>query len=140
MFCALLKTRIGETPVAEPKQVILIRTDLKMPKGKAVAQGAHASLQALLGQGTRDGLTWTIKLRPDQIPWLEGSYAKVCLRVSSEEQLRELRKQALEAGLPTALILDEGRTVFKEPTVTCGAIGPADGDLVNEITQGLKLF
>lgn len=126
--------------MSEPKQALIARSDLKMPKGKLAAQMSHASVAALLSQGERDGNTLTIQLREDQIPWIEGSHTKVSLKVQSEDELVYLYDQAMELGLPAALIRDEGRTVFTEPTLTCCAIGPADGDLINKVTSTLKLL
>ena len=37
----------------EHKQVIVLRKDLNMRKGKMVAQGAHASMGAILGQAKK---------------------------------------------------------------------------------------
>ena len=37
------------------KQVIVIRKDLNMRKGKMVAQGAHASMAAILNLARREG-------------------------------------------------------------------------------------
>ena len=44
------------------KQVIVIRKDLNMRKGKMVAQGAHASLRAILKLGSPDGDNFVIPL------------------------------------------------------------------------------
>ena len=38
----------GENSGEELKQVIIIRNELKMPKGKLAAQASHASLDAAL--------------------------------------------------------------------------------------------
>ena len=124
----------------EPKQVILMRTDLNMRKGKMCAQAAHASLKVLLDAGALQGSTLTIPLGEEQLRWVEQSFAKVCLRVDSEEELIHRYGQAMEAGLPAALIRDEGRTEFKQPTLTCCAIGPALSGKINEVTGDLKLL
>ena len=42
------------TQPEDPKQWIVMRTDLKMRKGKMIAQGAHASMKVLL-----DRAVWT---------------------------------------------------------------------------------
>ena len=42
----------------EFKQVILVRQDLKMPKGKLAAQVAHASVEATLKSGKDKIHTW----------------------------------------------------------------------------------
>ena len=123
------------------KQAILLRTDLKMPPGKLVAQGAHASLAAVICRGTRVGNELRIPLDEDIGPWLENSFTKVCLAVADEADLLALHASAVELGLPCALIKDSGFTVFHGvPTYTAVAIGPGSIHQVNEITGHLPLF
>ena len=60
-----------------------------------------------------------------QRAWLTGSFAKVCCRVDSEEELLQIHDKALESGLEVYLITDSSRTEFHgQPTRTCLAIGP----------------
>lgn len=119
------------------KQVLVVRDDLNMRKGKMVAQGAHASLAVVL-----DLLKTPLGLEdPRAKPWIEGRFKKVCVRASSEEQLREIHEKAKAAGLLTTLIIDAGLTEFggvATPTVV--AIGPDTEDNINSITGGLKLL
>lgn len=63
------------------KQVICMRTDLNMRKGKMVAQGSHASLGAVLWmqEGMNGSITGDLVKARDQ--WLEGPFTKD-LRVS----------------------------------------------------------
>lgn len=138
------------------KQVILMRTDLKMGPGKVGAQAAHASLSAVLSYPKSFGewndtdpklLNVQFTAESGQIvggpvqAWLTGSFVKVCLGVGSEEELEELLAKARNAGLLSSRIVDEGRTVFNgTPTLTCGAIGPAWGDEINAITGHLRLL
>ena len=46
----------------EHKQMIVLRKDLNMRKGKMIAQGAHASLKVLLDRGAldQDGYRFTV--------------------------------------------------------------------------------
>lgn len=123
------------------KQAIVLRTDLKMPAGKLVSQGAHASLAAALSRGTRVGDELRIPLDADLGPWLSNSFTKICLAVSGEAALVELHAKATELGLPCSLIKDSGLTVFNGiPTHTAVAIGPGLLKLVDEITGHLPLL
>ena len=73
--------------------------------------------------------------------WLTGSFAKVCCRVDSEEQLLEIYEKAQEAGLEVHLITDSGKTEFHGvPTNTCLAIGPDDADKIDLISGHLQLL
>ena len=117
------------------KQVILVREDLKMRKGKAAAQVAHASLDVFTSRSTiKDGVM-SIKLSDADIAWLSNGYTKINLGVSSEEDLLLAYKLALESGIPCSLIIDSGKTEFHGvPTKTTCAIGPFDSDQIDKIT------
>ena len=110
------------------KQVILVRNDLKMPKGKTVAQCSHGSVEA------------TLKSDKEKInEWKREGMKKAVLSVDSEKELLKYNQQAKDAGLVTALITDAGKTFFKEPTRTCLAIGPDKDEKIDKITGKLKL-
>lgn len=125
------------------KQVIVMRKDLGMRKGKMIAQGAHASLKVLLdaGEPDPDGAVLTIPLHPALSAWIGGQFTKVCVSVNSEEELDAIVANARAAGVPCALIVDAGHTEFHGvPTKTCCAIGPAWVDAVDAITGALPLL
>jgi PTH2 family peptidyl-tRNA hydrolase len=125
------------------KQVIVMRKDLGMRKGKMIAQGAHASLKVLLDAGARDprGHAFTIPLEPALAVWLEGRFTKVCVSVDSEAALDAIVDRARAAGVPCALIVDAGHTEFHGvPTKTCCAVGPAWSEAVDAITGALPLL
>jgi PTH2 family peptidyl-tRNA hydrolase len=113
------------------KQIIVIRKDLKMSTGKTVAQGAHASMKALLEN----------MQHPNIKQWLAGPFAKIAVTVDSEEELFAVMNTAKAAGLITTLITDAGRTEFNGvPTNTCIAVGPASNEDLAPITGHLKLL
>ena len=126
------------------KQVILIRKDLKMRRGKEIAQGSHAS-NAFLVERIRTGLgvggRVIVALDKAEQAWIAEGMAKVCLQVNSEEQLVECHQKALALGLKSHLITDSGRTEFGgNPTLTACAIGPDDADKIDEVTGDLQLY
>jgi peptidyl-tRNA hydrolase, PTH2 family len=109
----------------EHEQVIVLRKDLNMRKGKMVAQGAHASLAAILGLARREGDRLVVSLDPRIEPWLCGRFTKICVSVNSEGELLALHERAKTAGLLTSLIQDAGLTEFAGvPTYTAVAVGP----------------
>lgn len=129
----------------EPKQVIILRKDLNMRKGKMVAQGAHASMKAILDIGWNRNLDESVYviplIRPELEEWLTGRFTKVCVSVDSESEIIELYNQAKEAKLLCSIITDAGLTEFNGiPTITAVAIGPAYPKDVDPITSHLKLL
>lgn len=146
------------------KQVIVMRTDLNMRKGKMVAQGAHASMKVLLDLVVRGfavprwgGYTFSSSenggiedevpafLLPDPPPemmeWISGSFTKICVGIGSEDALLAMLESAKAAGIPCAAIQDNGATEFGGvPTWTALAIGPAESSDINKITGDLKLL
>jgi peptidyl-tRNA hydrolase, PTH2 family len=123
------------------KQVIVMRHDLKMRRGKQIAQGAHASMSFICRRLQEVGSLSFDDFTAAQRAWLTGAFAKVCCRVNSEEELLEIHDKALEAGLEVHLITDSGNTEFHgEPTNTCIAIGPDDADKIDEVTGHLQLL
>lgn len=129
------------------KQVMVIRKDLNMRKGKMVAQGSHASLKAILDlmESEKNYAKTTSKLEFKEgsalHDWLTDKFTKICVSVNSEAELLEVYNKAKEKRLPCSLITDAGLTEFNGvPTLTCCAIGPAWDDEVNEITGKLQLL
>jgi PTH2 family peptidyl-tRNA hydrolase len=134
----------------ETKQVIVIRKDLNMRKGKMVAQGAHASMKVLVDlmesktipSGGCDCCGENgLFLSADNISfkaieaWLEGSFTKICVSVNSEKELLDVHQRAKAAGIPCSLIQDAGATEFKGiPTFTAVAIGPDLSETIDLIT------
>jgi len=125
----------------EHKQTIVLRKDLNMRKGKMIAQGAHASLRAVLQLGRREEGNFVIPLDERLEPWLLGRFKKICVSVNSEAELLSLHEAARDAGLITALIQDAGLTEFGGvPTYTALAVGPDREDRVDAITGSLALL
>jgi PTH2 family peptidyl-tRNA hydrolase len=111
------------------KQVIIVRQDLKMPKGKMAAQVAHASVEAVL-------------VSDEQIveEWRGEGMKKVVLKVPSRKELFIYYKKAKKERLNLSIIKDAGRTFLKPGTVTCVAIGPNEEGEINPIINDLKLL
>jgi PTH2 family peptidyl-tRNA hydrolase len=119
------------------KQVIVIRKDLKMRRGKEIAQGSHASMKFLV-----DALKDKREYTEAENEWLfNGVFRKICVKVESEEELMNIHNKALEIGLTSKLITDAGATEFHGvPTVTCLAIGPDYSENIDPVTSELKLY
>ncbi len=126
------------------KQVILIRRDLKMRRGKEIAQGSHASMQFLVARlrtaPTIGGYSG-VRLSADERAWIAAGMGKVCLQVGSEEELLHHHQEAQRLGLTSHLVRDSGRTEFGGvATLTACAIGPGPVAGIDAVTGSLKLY
>lgn len=121
------------------KQMIIIRKDLKMRRGKEISQGCHACLGLILDAQRRGTITKAMKLWMD--PDSQYSFKKVCVYVESEGELLALAHQAYANKVPCKIITDAGHTEFNGvPTITCMALGPDYEDRIDEITEELPLL
>lgn len=113
------------------KQVIVVRNDLGMGKGKIAAQVGHA---CVLGAE---------HVRKSHPAWFEkwwGGQAKIVLKVNDNRELDQVKRAAIELDLPWSEVTDAGHTQIAPGTVTCISIGPAPEDLIDKITRDLKLL
>ena len=144
----------------ETKQVIVIRKDLNMRKGKMIAQGSHASMAFLTKGGVMKhdiefgemccdyheyyfkNSMMDMKIHFKEIDhWLKNSFRKIVCYVNSEEELLEIYNKAINKGLITHLIEDNGVTEFGGvKTKTCLAIGPHYDEKFEGITDNLLLL
>jgi PTH2 family peptidyl-tRNA hydrolase len=116
----------------EYKQVIVVRADLKMSRGKIAAQAGHAAVSA--AEETR-------KKRPEWWnAWLSEGQCKIAVKVGSKQELLELERIVKELKLPSALISDRGLTELSPGTLTCLGIGPAPSHQLDKVTGKLALF
>ncbi len=111
------------------KQVIAVRRDLKLSRGKLAVQVAHASLEAYKRVDSRSRDAWE----------RDGS-KKVVVGVQDLRELEELHRKARSKKLPCALIRDAGRTELPPGTVTCLGIGPVNEGEADSVTGNLKMI
>ena len=139
--------------IIEPKQVIVIRKDLNMRKGKMVAQGAHSAMGVIFNYMTPNYLnpsemtrTFTITLPEGEVgefmyKWMTGIFKKVVVSVNTLEELMAAFETAKQMGIPCSLIEDCGLTEFGgTPTVTAIAIGPDNPEKIDKITGTFNLL
>jgi PTH2 family peptidyl-tRNA hydrolase len=130
----------------ETKQVIIVRKDLKMRRGKEIAQGAHASLAVFFnmmeiqqsGKKYECSFTHTSQAMHE---WMTNGFTKITVTVEDERSLVDTYNKAKAAGLPCSIITDSGKTEFGGvPTKTTVAIGPASSAEIDKITGDYKLY
>ena len=110
------------------KQVILVREDLKLPKGKLAIQVAHASLDAAMKSD---------KEIVDK--WKAQGGKKVALKVADDKELFKYMSMLENEGIKVALIKDAGHTVVEPGTITCLGVGPNFEEKIDKITGKLKM-
>ena len=110
------------------KQVIVVRDDLKLTRGKMSAQVAHAAVDAV-----------TLSDAEDVMKWREVGMKKSVLKVANLAELMHVEQQAKKAGLVISVITDAGHTHVDPGTITCIGIGPDDEKRIDGVTGHLKL-
>lgn len=123
--------------MTELKQVIVMRRDLNMRKGKMIVQGAHASASVVFNATAGPSTHWLDRVAT----WMNTGQRKISVSIDSEKELLEIFQQAQEDGLIAVIITDAGHTEFHGvPTKTCCVIGPGPTNQIDKITGHLKLL
>ena len=116
----------------EVKMVLVVRQDLKMGKGKAAAQCAHAAVGAYKKAARKQPVVLK--------KWERDGQAKITLKAETEQVLEELEIVAKSQKLVTSLIFDAGRTQIAAGSMTVLAVGPGPADVIDSVTGHLKLY
>ena len=111
------------------KQVIIVRRDLKMGKGKISSQVSHASVEAVM-----------ISDKDKVNSWRDEGMKKVVCKIDNLQELLDLKEIAKKNKLKFALIKDAGRTQIEKGSITCLAIGPDEDEVIDKVSGGLKLL
>ena len=111
------------------KQVIIVRKDLKLSKGKLAAQVAHGSLES-----------YKQSRFESQLEWEAWGSKKVVLEVKDLKELQAIYGRVKKAKIAGVLIKDAGRTEVKPGTVTVLGIGPWKEEAIDRITGKLKML
>jgi len=114
------------------KQVLVLRDDLKMSRGKIAAQAGHAAVSSAEEARKKHPKWWR--------RWLEEGQCKIVVKVNSKDELLKIEREAKASGLPSVLITDRGLTEVEPGTITALGIGPAPSELVDKVTRKLPLL
>ncbi|MBI2084012.1 MAG: peptidyl-tRNA hydrolase [Candidatus Aenigmarchaeota archaeon] len=111
------------------KQVIVVRKDLKMGKGKLLAHVLHAAIGSL-------------RLADEEVTemWENEGAKKVVLKVSDIKEIKEIEEKLKKNKVPHFLVRDAGLTQLKKGTITAVGIGPVEEKKIDKITGKLKLL
>lgn len=111
------------------KQIILIRQDLKMPKGKACGQVAHASIGACRNASQDVIEDW----------FLNHDQKKIILKVKNKVELFEYIDKCFNNDLKYYIVKNTTDDKWKDE-ITCIGIGPAEDEVLDIIFGDLKLL
>lgn len=113
----------------EFKQVIVVRDDLELSRGKLAVQVAHASILGFLKSD-----------KEKRERWLREGQKKIVLRVRNLEELLAVRDKAEMERIPTAIVEDAGLTEIPPGTITAVVLGPDEAKKIDKITGSLPLL
>lgn len=135
--------------MSDIKQVIVVRRDLNMRKGKIAAQVAHAAMKVWFDRmyecfdqsGPGYKIDQKSGMTSEMVKWKEEAFTKVVVGVETEDEIYSLAEEAKEKNIPYAIMVDNGFTEFHgNKTTTCIAIGPGRSEDLDSITGELKLL
>lgn len=120
------------TPAEELKIWIAIRQDIPIPKGKDYTQ---------IGHGVDMCIEQAESICPERLrQYRAAARPKITCRLDSLDHMVKVYEQCRKAGLPSAFVVDAGRTVFAEPTATVFAVGPCYRSELPSAARRLQLL
>lgn len=111
------------------KQVIIVREDLNLPKGKLAVQVAHASVSAALKSNKMKLMAWRL-----------GGQKKVVLKVPTLTHLERFQTLFRKYKIKTVMISDAGKTVVEPGTITCIGAGPDKSEKIDKVSGRLQMM
>lgn len=123
-------TKFGQGPT---KMVLVVRTDLKMGKGKIAAQCCHAAVSAYKKAKVNN-------CKELISAWEYDGSRKIAVKVQSEEDLLTIYALGKSVGLISSIIQDAGRTQIEPGSKTVVALGPGPEELIDQVTGHLSLL
>lgn len=111
------------------KQVVVMRSDLKMSRGKMAVQSAHAAVGAM-----------QCAKKPLVAAWGKQGQKKIIVSEKSEDSLIALVTKCKKLGIAHFLVADAGLTELAPGTITAVGIGPDKEEKINKVTGSLPLL
>lgn len=110
------------------KQVILIRSDLKLGKGKMVAQGSHASIYSMM-------------ISDENVveEWLKEGMRKIVLKTDYEGILR-LKETLRTNNIKSEIVYDFGLTQIDPHTATAIGIEIKTSEEIDKYIKDYRLL
>lgn len=108
---------------------LLVRDDIKMSKGKTVAQCCHAVEDLIIRCP-----------RPLLQLYRKSNNPKISLKIKDLEQMEDLMSQCSKLGIQYYQVIDAGLTQLKPDTPTVLGIGPVSKSKIKPLIHDLKLL
>jgi len=127
--------------MSNTRLVVVLRKDLQMVEGLAIAQGVHTAMEFIRHKFTDDQVNREFSTVEKE--WIKDPYVSI-LAVNCKEDLEDILVQAEEKGLPYTEWVDTiPSPTFPEKSIKVStgiAIGPADFDKIKIVTGVLSLY
>eukprot|EP00929_Paragymnodinium_shiwhaense_P084119 TRINITY_DN44964_c0_g1_i2.p1 TRINITY_DN44964_c0_g1~~TRINITY_DN44964_c0_g1_i2.p1 ORF type:complete len:144 (+),score=38.97 TRINITY_DN44964_c0_g1_i2:101-532(+) len=130
---AAVAKKFTQMVAGDYKMVMCVRMDLKMDRGKIVAQCGHAVLGAF--KNAQSGRHASM-LRN----WEARGQAKIALKCPDEKTFWKMEQDARKKGLNVFVVTDAGKTQVAAGSKTVLAIGPGSGSVIDSVTGDMKLL
>lgn len=115
------------------KQMLIIRKDLKMRRGKEITQAGHAIQYLMEYYKDKNNVIFDI--------WCKTGARKITTLVNSEDELLEIKSKLADNGIPQFLVTDLGHTEFNGiPTNTVLGTGVDFKWNIDKVTGKLDLY
>lgn len=121
--------KIGPT-----KMAIIVRTDIKMGRGKIASQAAHAAV--ILYRSSLKTNSPYLNL------WMMQGQPKIILKVemNCDSVLHNIYQSAKEQKINVCMVRDAGKTQITSGTVTSVGIGPDAIEKIDKLASRFKLL
>lgn len=123
---AIMRCTRRRSPSNDLVLVIIVNKDLKMSKGKVIAQVGHM-------------VSKVVRKAVNVDEWVDNGEAKIVLKAGYEE-MRSIGRDAKNAGVPVSSIYDAGRTQVPAGSNTLIGLGPWSKAEVSVYTKDLKMY
>jgi PTH2 family peptidyl-tRNA hydrolase len=125
--------------VKNVKQVIVVRKDLRLRKGKIASLASHAAMQFILDNNESDRPDeLQVKLSQQEVEWIKGTFDKDVLGIDSHDALIDMVLKAELNGVNVYSIFDKSKKPDEGPQLVCAAFGPDEEDQLAQIIGSLK--
>ena len=122
------------------KQAIIVRKDLKMPKGRMASVVSQASMKFLIENNEAErGDEIRVKLSQQEAEWINSSFSRSVLSVGSQEALKDIAFKCEMSGIDVYYVFDDKELNEGEIRELLSiSLGPDEEDLIEQVVGSLK--